>query len=312
LMSAIGVRQLLSEEGKKYSPRKASADEEDLDDDARAKRDREVRVERDRRALERNRITRNLVDKGSVCPQVSETGSLAPLFPATGKSTHACFDGWYRLESRDPPLWAVADGNGVHALTMARGKGKVTILTDYDFMGNDRIAKGDHAILLAALLGFTAAAADAVPQQVLFVPREDVTGIVKLTWQYAWPVVLALAAWLVLGLWRAGARFGPLIPARTTVRRSLAEHVRASGEFLWRHGENLHLLRATLARTKRHIERVLPAAAFNGTGRHLAAMAARTGIDARHIERALDSRYTPSAEQFPTIIATLELLRKKL
>ncbi|MEP7156317.1 MAG: DUF4350 domain-containing protein [Betaproteobacteria bacterium] len=312
LMTAIGVRQVLSDEGKKYSvPRKGEEEDDDLDDDRRIKREREARVQRERRALERNRIMRNLLEAGTTCPQVRETGSNAPLFPATGTTMLVCFDAWFRLESKDPPLWAVSDGNGVHAITMPRGKGKITILTDYDFMQNDRIAKADHSVFLAALLGFTGAG-DTNSKAVFFIPREDVTGIVQLTWQYAWPAVLALVAWLLLGLWRAGARFGPLIPARSTVRRSLAEHVRASGEFLWRHGENLHLWRATLARTKRHIERVLPAAAFSGTGRHLEAMAVRSGIDAKHIERALDSRYTPSAEQFPTIIATLELLRKKL
>ena len=316
-LAALGVRQFLSEEGKKYEVAKPDMEDgDDADDASRAEREKKARQQRERRALERNRLTRNLLANDKSCAMVTEKGSLAPLFPVPNTPLAVCFDTWYRLESRDPPLWAVASHHGIHALSVARGKGKVTVLTDYDFMMNDRIAKADHAVFLAALLGFTgdtdAKGHGPNPRQVVFVPREDVPGIVTLTWQYAWPVVLALAAWLVFGLWRAGARFGPLVPARSMARRSLAEHVRASGEFLWRHGEIMHLWRSTLAHTKRHIERVLPAAAFAGPRQHLDALARRSGVDVKHLEQALDSRYAPSAEQFPTIIATLELLRKKL
>jgi hypothetical protein len=95
-------------------------------------------------------------------------------------------------------------------------------------------------------------------------------------------------------------------------RRSLAEHVRASGEFLWRHGQMLQLWRATLMRTRRHVERVLPAAAFAGPTKQIDALAQRSGLPPKSIEQALDTQNAPPADQFPNIIATLEHLRKKL
>lgn len=313
LLSAFGIRQFLSEEGKKSVLPKVDINDDDLDEDTRAARKKSAQEARDRRNLERNAITRNIMAKNRSCPTVRESGSLAPLFPVRDKLLAVCFDTWFRLESRDPPLWAVASKQGVHALSVAHGKGKVTVLTDYDYMTNERIRNADHAFFVATLLGFTGHAADRrEPTALLFVPREDVPGILKLTWRYAWPVILSLAALLAFGLWRAAMRLGPLVPARSMARRSLAEHVHASGEFLWRHGAMIQLWRATLARTQRQIDRVLPAAGFASTNRQLDALAMRSGLDPKRIEEALDSKAPPPAEQFPTIIATLELLRKKL
>ena len=313
LLSIFGIRQTLSAEGKKNMLPKVDSDDDNVDEATRAARKKRAQEERDRRNLDRIAITRNIAAKNKTCPATRESGSQAPLFPVPDKPLAVCFDTWFRLESRDSPLWAVASKHGVHALSVAHGKGKVTVLTDYDFMLNDRIGNADHAVFVATLLGFTGhAAGRRDPTEFLFVPREDVPGILKLTWRYAWPVILSLAALLAFGLWRAAMRLGPLVPARSMARRSLAEHVHASGEFLWRHGAMNQLWRATLARTQRQIDRVLPAAGFASTNRQLEALAMRSGLDPKRIEEALDSKAPPPAEQFPTIIATLELLRKKL
>lgn len=309
LLSALGVRQFHTEEGRKYAPRE-EAQEDEAEDEESAQRARDRRRERERRDLERKSVLRNLLAPSRNCETVSESGVRAPRFPVPGSALSVCFHPWYRLESRDPPLWRVASSHGVHALAVARGKGMVTVLADYEFMTNREIAKADHAVMLAAILGF--AGEGAKPRQVMFVPREDMADIFSLTWRYAWPVVVALLVWLALALWRHGTRFGPLAPTRTLARRSLAEHVRASGEFLWRHGEAMHLWRATLASTRRRLDRSVPASMHADHEHYLRALEQRSGVEAKHIGQALDSNHAPPPEKFPTIIATLEILRKKL
>ena len=80
-------------------------------------------------------------------------------------------------------------------------------------------------------------------------------------WPVWVPLLLALLAWL----WQRAQRLGSLLPAPATERRSLLEHVRASGEHLLRHGKAPLLYDATrrafLARLRR---RAPTAAALSG------------------------------------------------
>ena len=62
-------------------------------------------------------------------------------------------------------------------------------------------------------------------------------------WRYGAPSRLCSASrWSRLALWRGGVRFGPLTAASETARRSLAEQIRGTGQFVLRHGggEALH------------------------------------------------------------------------
>lgn len=316
LLSLLGVRQYRTEEGKRTMPSNPDGDEEDGDEDddvKKAKRDEEQSRRRLREAqqrLQKGMPQMPLVyPERSDCPSQVESGSLSPRFPVAHPSLRVCFDPRFRLEADGEKLWAVQSKHGVHALTVARGAGKVTILTDYAFMYNNRIGHADHADFVAALVGLN----DAAPaRQVLLIPREDVPGVLTLMWKYLWPVVLMLAGWLVLAVWRAATRVGPSLPAPQLARRSLAEHVRASGEFLWRHGQRGELWRATRALTERHIERSLPAASFRNKEEHMQALAKRSGIAPTALSQLLESKYAPPAEQFATTIATLDKLRKSL
>ena len=105
-------------------------------------------------------------------------------------------------------------------------------------------------------------------------------------------IAVLLLAWLAMRM----QRFGPLLAAPPEARRSLLEHVQASGEHLYRYGRAhlLHqaLLRHVLARVRR---RDPIAAALEGQAQ-VNALAERTGlpatdvVDALHSPRPLDAR----------------------
>jgi hypothetical protein len=71
----------------------------------------------------------------------------------------------------------------------------------------------------------------------------------------AWPVLAAAALLLVLWLARIIPRFGPLVPDAPPVRRSLLEHVVASGRFLWSRGAGAELVEAVSERAARTARR---------------------------------------------------------
>lgn len=311
LMLAIGVRQTLTANGKAAEKLRetATAPESDDEDEARKVRDREKRRLARKEMEKLRRQFPKLPAFADDCPTVKLSGSEAARFAGAATVFKACFDDQFQVDSGRPALWRVSSAQGTHALTVPHGAGRVTVLTDYDFMTNPRIGRADHADLLAAMLGVNDAKP---PRSVVFISREDVDNIFVLTWRYAAPVAVVLAVWLLLGLWRAASRFGPVLVPAPPRRRSLAEHVRASGEYLWRHGQSTQLWRATKGLTERRIERVLPAASFPSPEAHLQALARRSGIDAVHLESILHAAHPPAPEAFANTIATLNQLRNAL
>ena len=83
-------------------------------------------------------------------------------------------------------------------------------------------------------------------------------------------------------------------------------------EFLFRHGQSTTLWRATLDAARRRAERVLPRATFSNDDAYLAALAARSGIDAGHLRTVFLAAHPPASEQFANAIATLNQLRNAL
>jgi len=74
--------------------------------------------------------------------------------------------------------------------------------------------------------------------------NRDIPSLWKLLWQHGWPVWLPLALALAGGLWRGSQRFGAVLPAPPAQRRSLLEHVRASGYYLYRRRQSAVLYQA--------------------------------------------------------------------
>ncbi len=237
------------------------------------------------------------------CPEQTESGAAAPRFPVSPLAV--CFNKSFYLESNTPALWNVQGLVGSHVLTMAHGQGRVTVLTDHDFMSNDAIGEADHADFLVALLG-----PDLKGLTVWLIPHDEVDGLSVLVWRYGWTVVLALLLLVGVVLWRDGMRFGPLVPKAEAVRRSLLEHVRASGEFLWRRRQGRVLWQSALAATQRRIALTIPHTTDPEKLYQL--LSARTGIDPQALRHAFFPTIQPRAEEFARAIATLEQVRKHL
>lgn len=241
----------------------------------------------------------------AACPAQRESGALAPRFGSgPGTTMHVCFDPRFRIETKGEKLWESGDAAGSHAITVAHGAGRITVLTDYDFMRNGAIGYADHADFLLAVIGFRPGLA------VWFIPREDVDGIATLAWRYGWPVLILFGVWIAFVLWRAGSRLGPIEPEPEAVRRSIEEHVRAIGEFLWRRGETLALWKSTLAGARKRMELALPPTPKPDD--RLILLSKKTGLDLGLLQHAFYPRPSLSAEEFARAISTLETVRKHL
>ncbi|APV49497.1 hypothetical protein BWI17_07265 [Betaproteobacteria bacterium GR16-43] len=186
----------------------------------------------------------------------------------------------------DPEQIATATQNkNLVFVSFAVGKGRVVLLADFSFLRNNSISNLDHAEFAWHLAG------DGARPAMLFLrPPSLSLG----TWlrDNAWPVILAGAVLLLLWLGRAIPRFGPLEPDAPPDRRSLQEHLRAAGRFVWSRGEASQLIDAVRERVWRVATRRrsgLKGLAHSRAEEMLAGLAERPVADIRRAMHGADT-----------------------
>lgn len=162
----------------------------------------------------------------------------------------------------------------------ALGRGYVTAVGNIEIFDNATIADHDHAEYLTRLVRV---AGDARP--IYLAPDPQYPSLMGWLMQRAWPALLAVAVVLVVWLWRAMPRFGPLESPPSSGRPGLLQHLRAVAEF---HLKSHHFA-ALLASLQEDCIRALRLyAAREGETSEPATLAQRlTGLPAADIERAL-------------------------
>lgn len=127
-----------------------------------------------------------------------------------------------------------------------------------------------------------------------------------------WPVLLPAFVALLLWLWMRSARFGPILPDAIAPRRALLEHVRASGEFLYRRGQPVILHRALLTRVAQRLSEREPVIAALPEDARIAALAESTQLPAAALRQALNPVGLGRADHFYAAISTLIQLERRL
>lgn len=132
--------------------------------------------------------------------------------------------------------------------------------------------------------------------------------LLERAWMAWLPLLLATLGWL----WWRTQRRGPLRPSPVASRRSLIEHVQASGEHVHRYGRG-HLLHASLrAAFDAHLRRRDPYAASLEGAAQREAIAARTGVSVAEVEAALRAPVPFVAADLRLRIAKLNRLKARL
>ena len=140
----------------------------------------------------------------------------------------------------------VNEGATTVLLSFAFGQGRVTVLPRLGFLANDSIGKLDHA-----RFGWRLAGAEHAGRVVALFTRLQTPPFLGWVREEAWAVAIAAALLVAAWLARIVPRFGPLAPETAPVRRSLREHIVASGRYLWSRGERAYLLEALRERVRR-------------------------------------------------------------
>jgi hypothetical protein len=200
------------------------------------------------------------------------------------------------------PLWSDEHADTVR--TYAEGKGRIVMLAE-DFFSNDELKKNDHAELLLALAALNRGAT-----HVTLVQHLDVLPWYQALWINYQAFLVSLACCLALALWAALRRFGPLLPQPAGERRSLMEHIDASGAWLWKaEGGRQLLLEAAREETLALVRRREPKLARLPAQQMAEALARLAGLDQQHVMQALQQDAAPQVAGFTRQIRTLQELR---
>ncbi|GAB1595147.1 DUF4350 domain-containing protein [Lysobacter claricitrinus] len=212
-----------------------------------------------------------------------------------------------RFDSPAGTLQRLGDGDGDVLARVRVGAGSVDVIGSLEFLTTDRLQSRANAAFAHQLI-----AGGNARGVVHLVHSSDIPSLWMTLVRRGWPVWLPLTLLLTGWLWARMRRFGPLLPSPALERRSLLEHVAASGEHDWRYGQADVLYAALLDAFQARLRRRDPqAAALQG---HVQAvrLVERTGVPEAQIVDALTPPDPRDAKALVARIATLVRMRNRL
>ncbi len=147
----------------------------------------------------------------------------------------ARFNGKHHLidNNENAKAW-VNDDSGTVLLQYNIGEGMLTVTNSNHLWNNANIGCFDHAFLLWSLTSHQG--------KTWIINNQDAISLWKQLWRGIPYAMLSLSLCLLLWLWRASTRFGPIRQYTITKRRRFLEHIQANAAFLWRQKQDQQLL----------------------------------------------------------------------
>jgi hypothetical protein len=248
---------------------------------------------------------RRIKPKPNGCRDAEESG-VSLWTQETPRRYELCglFAGSILISSREP-VWKLADEAGAQALRVGVGRGSVTFLNGVPF-DTRTFLKGGHPALLVAATQLHAG------DELHFVSDQNRPSLLALAWRVGAPVILLLLAALTFALWRAAPRFGPLMATPESARRSLAEQIRGTGQFLLRVGDGPALHAATVRALLAAAERRINGFASASSEQRIASLARIARLDAEALRSAINYRGARRSNELRSAIALLETARRMI
>lgn len=183
--------------------------------------------------------------------------------------------------------------------------GEITTFAQGDLFDNFNLMENGRAHLLLGIARFPRAGVT-----VWFPQRVSQPALIGMLAQLGLPLGISLALLLGAWVWRAGSRFGPLLPLPSTDRRRLLEHIEAAGRWTWKMRLADVLLAAVrdaaLTRAARRDQRWRT---LQGEARRQA-LAQRLSLSEKDLDDAFAVGPDPNAEAFTKSVRLWEKMRR--
>ncbi|MDX2504568.1 MAG: DUF4350 domain-containing protein [Gammaproteobacteria bacterium] len=205
------------------------------------------------------------------------------------------------------PVWLVKDELGKYVMQFSMGQGLLTVLASTSMFTNDQIGGYEHARFLYYL----------IQQQghnggVWLIRADDMPALWQWLWDNAWYAMFCLTMLFLLWLWRAPLRFGPQLKDVQTQRRSLLEHLQASGYYRWYENQSGFLLARVQEALWEKIQASHPDIRRENLLQAYVMLEEITGIEQALIKQALGVEKSINEHEFTNKIRLLESIRKRL
>ncbi len=187
------------------------------------------------------------------------------------------------------------------------GLGTIWLLPSLEFFHNFELPRPHNIDMAARVL-------DSLPSsgQYHLIYSSEFPSLLSLIWRHAYTVVIALALALLAWLVSRSQSIGPLQPANQLARRALLDHIRASGEFLFRRGRSMLLYSAVRERLLTRLRDRWPELAALPIDDQINALEKQTGMGHADISHALKPQDLGRADKLVAAISTLNRMREIL
>jgi hypothetical protein len=186
-------------------------------------------------------------------------------------------------------------------------RGLATVLVDFAPLRNDAIGRHDHAEF-----GWRLARADGAAGALLVFDNPEKLSLVDWLRAHAAHALAAAALFVALWLWRIAPRFGPIAPDPQRARRSLLDHLRASGRFLWAVGQGALLTEAAREAALRRLQRAHPDFAALSTSERRARLATTFGFSEDDARQVLAPQAPRTIPEFVRCVRVFQAIHERL
>lgn len=231
-------------------------------------------------------------------------------WPGSNALLTVTMNDYYRLDidsPKYPVVMALEDEIGVYLVRLKIGDGYLTVLYNSYFMFNYDIEHYDHAAFLWKVTRI-----EPRVRPVWLVYSDDMPSLAVWLARFAWTALISFGIFLVVWLWYASRRFGPLLPPLPQARRRLLEHVEATGRFLWQRGYSQQLYKGVNHALLRTLEVRHPAWLNYSADKLQQRLAEISRLPVDQVQQAMDFNQTNNEFEFTKTIQTLEHIRKSL
>lgn len=184
------------------------------------------------------------------------------------------------------------------------GGGSVTVLRNVEIWRNWNIQCHDHAYFLWSLVNKNG--------RVWFLENRHAPSLFSLALRHLPYTLLALCLLICMIIWSALTRFGPIFSPSTAARRSFAEHIEASANFLWKHCDRSLLLADLRAAIEQSMGRRVVGYEKKSRLEKVDLIAKLTRYEGKGLESAIYKQNIESDQEFIRLVKVLKQIKDSL
>jgi len=205
--------------------------------------------------------------------------------------------------SQKPGYWTGSE-YGTHFMQFDVGYGLLSVVSDGTVWRSEDIDKLDHAHLLWLL--------STNYSEVILLYGANMPSIFYYFWKFGSEAVIMILVWLLVWLLYRSRRFGSIREPVAIGHRSIAEHINASAEYLWRDKKFEQMIEPLRNEVRHRLQLHYPNYVYLNDVQQTQLIHEHSHLDVERIEDAFKKEVSGDESEFTQIIFDLQMIRNTL